>query len=80
MSDDSQKRDHPLKGVGLEVKGFKSFGSKGARIEKFQPINIFIGKNNSGKSGFIDAIYLCTKKGSTFKADRHGRPEIPFGI
>ena len=41
---------------GLKFKGYKSFNVDYVCIEKFEKINVFIGKNNSGKSSCLDII------------------------
>jgi len=41
----------------IEVRNFKSFGERGGRI-KLGKITILTGKNNSGKSSFLEALVL----------------------
>lgn len=41
---------------GLRFKGYKSFTQEYVEILEFEKINIFIGKNNSGKSSCLDII------------------------
>lgn len=44
----------------IRVRNFKSFGSSGLLIDGFKPINVVIGRNNSGKSALLDVIeHLC---------------------
>ncbi len=38
---------------GIAISGFRSFGDKLVKIEDLQKINIFIGKNNCGKSNVL---------------------------
>lgn len=64
---------HPLDGIGLTVRNFKSFGEEGGRFGKIRPINIIIGRNNTGKSALIDAVNLCLTKGSSFSPAAHAR-------
>jgi len=48
----------------IEIKNFR--GIKRAKLENFADINIFIGKNNTGKSTVLEAIYLIS---SNFEID-----------
>ena len=41
---------------GIAISGFRSFGDQLGKINDFQKINIFIGKNNSGKSNILRFI------------------------
>jgi len=38
---------------GIAISGYRSFGDKLVKINDLQKINIFIGKNNSGKSNVL---------------------------
>lgn len=50
-----------MKIINLGIANFKSFDSEGMLIEKLNKLNIFIGKNNSGKSNILKFLYLCSK-------------------
>src|SRR5688572_13107696 len=45
-----------LRDVGLHISNYKSFGPEGGGFDSVYPINIIIGRNNSGKSALLDAI------------------------
>ncbi|WP_310379772.1 AAA family ATPase [Flavobacterium sp.] len=64
----------------LEIKNFKCFDEDGCVFENLKPINIIIGKNNSGKSSLIELIkFLTTKDKSFFENKRNGKtPQIIF--
>jgi predicted ATP-dependent endonuclease of OLD family len=47
--------------INLGIANFKSFDSEGILIENLSKLNIFIGKNNSGKSNILKFLYLCSK-------------------
>jgi predicted ATP-dependent endonuclease of OLD family len=50
-----------MKIINLGIANFKSFDSEGIILENLSKINIFIGKNNSGKSNILKFLYLCSK-------------------
>jgi predicted ATPase len=70
---------------GFEIAGYRSFGHPGIQISDMSRMNVFIGKNNSGKSNILRFISLLAEKspridplldyclGDTMK-------EISFGI
>jgi putative ATP-dependent endonuclease of OLD family len=70
---------HPLADVGLQIADFKGFGEPSG-FDSFKPINVIIGRNNSGKSALIDAIELCISQGETFKPLKHSRNGKPFKV
>ena len=43
------------------IKNFRSFDDEGVFLDALQKINIFIGKNNSGKSNFLRFLNLLSK-------------------
>lgn len=42
--------------TGIHVRNYKSFGPTGGGIPEIKNVNIIVGKNNIGKSSFIDVI------------------------
>jgi len=55
----------------ITVKNYKCFGDTGGEFEQILPINIIIGKNNSGKSSLIDLVrFLVNKNQDFFKIGR----------
>ncbi len=69
----SDKIGHPLEGFSVGISNLKSFGSGPEQIT-FSPINILIGRNNSGKSSFYDALELLQTSGASYvpEIDRQG--------
>lgn len=59
MQAHSTNTKFPLSQTGIRITGFKSFGKTPVEIQQFAPINIIIGRNNSGKSSIIDLIEEC---------------------
>ena len=54
-----------MKIINLGIANFRSFDSEGVVIENLSKLNIFIGKNNSGKSNILRFLYLkCQGDGS----------------
>jgi len=64
----------------LTIKNYKCFDENGTTIETIKPINVIIGKNNSGKSSVIDIFKFLTTNDNTFlKSRRNGlSPELEF--
>lgn len=60
-----------LEGIGLHIKNYKCFFEDPQGLEAVRPINIIIGRNNSGKSSLIEMIELATLK------DRHKEKNSP---
>jgi putative ATP-dependent endonuclease of the OLD family len=57
----------------LTIKNYKCFDENGTTIETIKPINVIIGKNNSGKSSVIDIFKFLTINDNTFlKSRRNG--------
>ncbi|NOZ45961.1 MAG: ATP-binding protein [Chlorobi bacterium] len=50
----------------ITVKNYKCFDSSGGGFEKILPINLIIGKNNSGKSSLVDLISFIVEKKKEF--------------
>ena len=50
-------------GVSLKVKNFKCFGNLEQGFDEIKPINLIIGRNNSGKSTLLDLIELVVGGG-----------------
>lgn len=60
------------------IKNYKCFDSSGGGFEKILPINLIIGKNNSGKSSLIELIrFIVEKKNMIIDGGRDNkRPEV----
>lgn len=50
----------------ITVKNYKCFDSSGGGFECILPINVIIGKNNSGKSSLIDLVQFLVQKHKAF--------------
>lgn len=50
-----------MKITNLGIANFRSFDSEGILIENLSKLNIFIGKNNSGKSNILRFLCLCSR-------------------
>jgi putative ATP-dependent endonuclease of OLD family len=67
---------YPLE-VSIKAKNYKSFGEVNAGFESFFPINIIIGRNNTGKSALIDLVKFLITGGFDTALGHQGRnPEI----
>jgi putative ATP-dependent endonuclease of OLD family len=56
-------------GISLKVRNYKCFGDEAEGFETIRPINIIIGRNNSGKSALLDAVQQACKDGPTFRSE-----------
>ena len=45
-----------LKKIGIKVRNYKSFGSNAQGAARVMPVNLIVGRNNSGKSALIESI------------------------
>lgn len=64
----------------VKVKDYKCFASEPQGFEKIYPVNIIIGKNNSGKSSLIDLIEFIVSPSADFIVTGRGRTmaEVSF--
>ncbi len=46
---------------GISIAGYRSFGADEVKIGDLSQINVFIGKNNSGKSNVLRAVRLMAQ-------------------
>jgi len=54
------------------IKNYKCFDDTGCIIENLKPINIIIGKNNSGKSSLVEVINFLTSDKVSFANNKRG--------
>ncbi|MGF9562920.1 AAA family ATPase [Neorhizobium sp. BT27B] len=64
----------------LKVKNYKCFGEVPAGFESIKPINVIIGKNNTGKSALVDLFDLASSHGQSFVARQHRRGAGEFEV
>ncbi len=65
----------------VKVKNYKCFDSEGGGFEKLMPINIIIGKNNSGKSSLIDLVkYFIEQNKEFIETGRNGNKSEVFVV
>jgi putative ATP-dependent endonuclease of OLD family len=58
--------------LSVKIKDFKCIGEKEQGFEVIKPINLIIGRNNSGKSTLIDLIWAMTQTNLSFsETQRH---------
>lgn len=62
----------------IKISNFKCFGEKEEGFDRLKPINIIIGRNNSGKSSYVDIIEIYTTDGTYYDPSKHGRTNSTF--
>lgn len=68
---EKEKKSAPIIEDKITVKNYKCFDEKGAGFDRIMPINVIIGKNNSGKSSLIELIdYVISPNNSFIKRGR----------
>jgi len=67
-------------GFSLKIRNYKCFGNDPTGFERIMPINLVIGRNNSGKSALVDALALAISRGQIYspKLHRRGQSEFEF--
>ena len=68
-----------LRQVSLKVKNYKCFGAEPQGFDKILPINIIIGRNNTGKSSLLEVIEYAVNLNPVFHNLKHkggGIPEV----
>ena len=63
--------NHPLAELGLYVRNYKCFGSERSGFDQFLPINVIIGRNNSGKSSLNELLDVYRDKGQSYRSELH---------
>src|SRR5688572_17327858 len=67
-----------LTDFSLKVSNFKCFADEPQGFDTLKPINIIIGRNNSGKSTLLDLMAYATRPSSIEGRGHKGRPPAVF--
>lgn len=59
--------------ISLKIKNYKCFAEEPQGYDKIKPINILIGRNNTGKSSLLDIIQFVTSKKYVIKNHQYNR-------
>lgn len=63
--------------VGIEFANYKAFGPEYQRVDRIAPLNIVIGRNNSGKSALLEAIsHYVSPDDVTARGHRGAAPDF----
>lgn len=66
-----------LDDISVNIKNYKCFGESPQGFNEIKPINVLIGRNNSGKSSLLDLIEYIAKPKDLGKFSHNGKePEI----
>jgi len=66
-----------MKDVSIKFKNYKCFGEELQGFESILPINIIVGRNNSGKSSLLDLIKYASKPYDLIPlAHKNKKPEV----
>lgn len=66
-----------LRTVSIRISNYKCFGDEECGYERILPINLIIGRNNSGKSSLIDLIdYAVKSKDLSLLGHKGARPKV----
>ena len=67
--------------ISIKIKNYKCFGESSQGFEEIKPINVLIGRNNSGKSSLIDLIeYAIEPRDLTDFSHKGKEPEITITL
>ncbi len=72
--------EHPLAPFSAHVRNFKCFGSSAQGWQRFEPINVVVGRNNSGKSSLIDIAQLAISRVASFDPAKQGRRDADLEL
>lgn len=73
-----EQRDDVLRSLSLSVSGYQCFGQDPGGFEGVYPINVIIGRNNSGKSTLLDLVEVaCTGRSKSRLGKRSEQGPLP---
>lgn len=72
--------ENKLRDVSLKVRNYKCFGDKPQGFDKILPINIIIGRNNTGKSSLLELVQYAINRNPEFQNLKHRGGDTPEAL
>lgn len=73
----TEKPNVSIENFGLKVKNYKGFGDEASGFQEILPVNLIIGRNNTGKSTLLDLIHYAVTQDDLSSLGHRGKvPQV----